>query len=284
MSIVNPVNIIVNIKLVCGLFSNIIVAEFMMMWTLNIFCSCYFLMLNFVSTSDLTQCGRANVASSTLLFAISDGVSDSSEIIAPWLAAVGAIRNDSDGFETFVLACSGTILTRKMILSAAHCFDDGVPIYPEIVRTGVTRTDQANPQDRRISQVLIHPARNNKDWYYDLALVIVTSDLLFNGKVASLCLPDEPSRHPGDGVTILVQGWGEDVNGVVGKQISEATVSVRSSEECDSRYSSAGPSSLDEVRTFLPRLTDNILICADSTLDIQVGACQGDSGGPALIR
>ena len=40
-----------------------------------------------------------------------------------------------------------------MILSAAHCFADGVSTIPEIVRLGITRTDQANPQDRKIGHL-----------------------------------------------------------------------------------------------------------------------------------
>ena len=233
-----------------------------------------------VVNSDFEECGVKHVGSSGL-FAISG---DGTDVNAPWLAAVGAMRNSSEGYEKFVVSCSGTILTRRIILTAAHCFGRGVPIYPEYVRAGVTRIDQKRSQDRKIQEVNIHPDHNNKDWYFDLALLFLEEVLIFTGRISPLCLPEKPFKHPGVGRTVSVQGWGEDINGVIGMQVSEATVTVRSQKECDYRFSRAGPSVIDSVKAFLPKLTNSTLICADSSLDSQAGACHGDSGGPAFIR
>ena len=237
---------------------------------------CFFLKLIHASE----ECGKASLDSGQFAI-ISD---DSIDVTAPWIAALGDFRNSSEGFKEFVVTCSGVILSSNMVMSAAHCFDNGVFIHPEFVRVGVTRIDQTRAQDRRIKVVKTHPDRNPPAWYFDLALIILEEKLMFNGRVSSLCLPERPFAHPGDGVTLLVQGWGEDINGNAGQQISEATVSSRSNQECDYRISLAGPSSIDEVETFLPNLTNSVLICADATLDSQIGACSGDSGGPAFYR
>ena len=122
----------------------------------------------------------------------------------------------------------------------------------------------------------ISESRNQKD--------ILEEELMFNGRVSSLCLPDKPFAHPGDGVALVVQGWGEDINGIAGQQITEASVSSRSSQECDHRISLADPLYSEEVDTFLPNKTNSVIICADATLNAQIGTCSGDSGGPAFYR
>ena len=207
------------------------------------------------------ECGRANLelGSST----------------APWIAAIGAFRNS-----IFEVSCSGTILSRSLVVTTAHCLDDSVGILPLYVRVGVTRSDQAGAQDRRIKEVINHPDRNKNNWYYDVALLVLEKELTFSERVSSLCLPERPSTHPGIGETILVQGW-EDDKDINGLKVSEAPVTVRSRQECDIRYNSAG---LAEVRAFIPKLTNSVLLCADAALDAQQGVCYGDSGGPAFYR
>ena len=237
---------------------------------------CFFLKLIHASE----ECGKASLDSGQFAI-ISD---DSVDVTAPWIAALGDFRNSSEGFKEFVVTCSGVILSSNMVMSAAHCFDNGVFIHPEFVRVGVTRIDQTRAQDRRIKEVRTPPDRKNQDWYFDVAVLILEKELTFNERVYPLCLPERTFSHPGEGVTILVQGWGEDINGRSGSQVSQTSVSVRSSQECDHRYASAGPSAIEEVRAFLPKLTNSVLICADAALDAQVGVCNGDSGGPAFYR
>ena len=42
------------------------------------------------------------------------------------------------------------------------------------------------------------------------------------------CRRSEPSSHPGDGVGVLVQGWGEDFLGDSGMKVTETKVNIRS--------------------------------------------------------
>ena len=134
---------------------------------------CYIIQV--IAASD--QCGIRNFDPGTVQFAV-DGEGNS-DVKAPWIAAIGIIRNGTDGETKFAVTCSGVILTPRVIISANHCFSGG--ITPEYVRAGVTRIDQANPQDRRIREHRTHPDHKNKDWYFDLALVFMTEELNCNG-------------------------------------------------------------------------------------------------------
>ena len=172
-----------------------------------------------IASSD--QCGIQNFDPDTVQFAVNG---ENSDVKAPWIAAIGLKRNEADGEIDFYVECSGVILTPRIIITTNHCFTRGKK--PEYVRAGVTRIDQANPQDRRIREHRTHPDHNNMDWHYDLALVFLTEKLNFNGRVSALCLSSEPSPHPGVGV--LVQGWREDLHGDSGMKVTQTIVNIRS--------------------------------------------------------
>ena len=180
---------------------------------------CYIIQV--ITASD--QCGIRNFDPGAVQFAINNGKGNS-DMKAPWIVAIGKFGNRTDGETKFLVSCSGVILTPRVIITANHC----IFFKPEYIRAGVTRIDQAKPQDRRIREHRTHPDHNNKDWYFDLALIFVTEELNFNARVSALCLPSESSSHPGDGVGVLVQGWGEDFLGDSGMKVTETKVNIRS--------------------------------------------------------
>ena len=147
-----------------------------------------------LTVSELEDCGRANLELGSTLFAITGD--DSEEVKAPWIAAVGAFRNSEDGNEEkFVVTCSGTILSRTHVITAAHCFDD--------IRAPFTAT--VGGVQHRISTVLKNPCfsfKNDGPNGMDLALIKL----------------DTPSSQPPQsiyrfndevGKTITLVGWGD---------------------------------------------------------------------------
>ena len=146
------------------------------------------------------------------------------EIKAPWLAALGISR---EKFK-FTVICSGSILTKKVILSAAHCFISD-RYQPTHVRVGANNLESVFEEQREILDVKTHPDYDsvNKAYYFDVALITVDIELKFYSRISPICLPDASSLHPGTGIGISVQGWGKTEKGQ-GKDVSHLNVNIRS--------------------------------------------------------
>ena len=172
---------------------------------------CFLIFLSYVASNNIEECTRdyPNRGGSP------------QEIKAPWLAAIGISRP----YEDFTMLCSGSILTKKLIVTAAHCFF--APKTPTDVRAGDNDVDSRYAKERKILDKKIHPDYDRgskiKTYYFDIAIITVDEDFEYSSRISPICLPVRSSLHPGDGIGISVQGWGAK-----GKEVSENSVTIQS--------------------------------------------------------
>ncbi|XP_050040262.1 mite allergen Eur m 3-like [Dermacentor andersoni] len=181
--------------------------------------------------------------------------------------------------------CGGVLITKQVVLSAAHCFYKAndteffvrlgsLEISKSRVRGAMTQT-----VERKVKLVHLHPAYNGKQQNSDVALLLLHKDAgVSESQMPAACLPDEdesPDAHQG-----VILGWGH--NGFGGKlqtNLQEADVPLVSNEQCDKLYKTLGT-----YKTVFHHGVDQDFLCAGNITEGGVDACQHDSGGPLAVR
>lgn len=188
----------------------------------------------------------------------------------PSLAYIEA-REGKGGF-----ACTGTVVSPRVILTAAHCIEDldrgrFTPVGQYAVATGTTRPDQTLPQNVfRVVETHVFPGFDPGNLRGDAGILVL--DRPTAAPPIALAGPAEAALYAG-GAAVQVAGWGlTRANAASGPGSLRATAMVVQSPTFCKQKS----------RSFYPPYSAVGQVC---TLDVPAkksGGCFGDSGGPLI--
>ncbi|KAM7107019.1 LOW QUALITY PROTEIN: coagulation factor X-like [Ciconia maguari] len=179
----------------------------------------------------------------------------------PWQVL---IRNSRDiGF------CGGSLISSRWVVTAAHCLD---LVRPHHVTVGDFDKYQREFKEQKIDveRSWTHPHYDSNDYNSDIALLYLSSDVIFNEYVIPICLPSPnlATLLSEEGRIGMVSGWGATHNrGSTLRFLMKVRLPIVNMETCQQ--------STDRL------ITDN-MFCAGYNTEV-ADACKGDSGGPFTV-
>ncbi|CAK1582871.1 unnamed protein product [Parnassius mnemosyne] len=133
----------------------------------------------------------------------------------PWVARIGFTNKDTGNVR---FACSGSIIAKRVILTAAHCAlakPEGYKLSTVVVgEWDTSRSPDCNDyfcapvtQAIKVDNVIVHPGYEQKIFRHDIALIVLKDDIKYSVTAAPICLNDKPEIVINDRSTLV--GWGK---------------------------------------------------------------------------
>jgi len=172
--------------------------------------------------------------------------------------------------------CGGTIVNKKFVVTAAHCWDSRFTNLRVIVGEH-SICDGINEGGKVISvkKATMHPDYNKKTMDNDIAVLELSEELTFTDKIKPACLPSSASKDF-SGTASTISGWG----GTIGYGPRDPR--PKQPQQCGLKETMvkvlAGSDS--KCSGVLGTSSSTIKLCAWSK---DTDTCQGDSGGPLTV-
>ncbi|XP_027246512.1 transmembrane protease serine 11G [Cricetulus griseus] len=163
--------------------------------------------------------------------------------------------------------CGASLIGSQWLLTSAHCFDTYKNPKLWTVSFGTTLSHPL--MTRKIASIIIHENYASHKHDDDIAVVKLSSPILFSENLRRVCLPDATFQVLPKS-KVFVTGWGAlKANGPFPNSLQEVEIEIISNDVCN------------QVNVYGGAVS-SAMICA-GFLTGKLDACEGDSGGPLVI-
>ncbi|XP_047533747.1 collagenase-like [Vanessa atalanta] len=167
--------------------------------------------------------------------------------------------------------CGGSVISNTRILTAAHCYTDGVLTAQSFTVVLGSNTIFSGGHRVATTNIAVHPNWNPSNAANDIAVIRIPS-VTYNNVIQPIALPSDGQLFNNFvGWNALASGYGLTRDGgstPMSQRLSSVTLSVITNNQCAAIYGT--------------NYVHDSNICTSG--EGGRGTCQGDSGGPLVVN